>query len=316
MLDKLLETTAAFLESLWIVLLDLSAPVLFYGYGLSIGVAVALIFTVFKILEARVPTENREFMDPLPPLLRLIWPLVRVISYHLCTNLPIDYLNNLEKRLQQTGVSYLMTAEDFFGLRIISAGTFPLVAWASMAMLENYNPLFLAGGIILGFFYPMIWLAETKKKREKEVVRVLPMYLEFISMSVEAGLNLNGAMGQAVDKGPKGALKNEFQTVIRDIRAGASRAEALSRLSDRLDIKEISTFVRAVIQAERMGSSMRNLLKIQSEQRRNERFQKAEKMAMEAPVKLILPLMAFIFPVTFMILAFPILVKFMDQGFL
>ena len=316
MWNDFIQGLTGFIESAWVFLLNASAPVLFYGYGLAIGVAVAIVYAVFKFLQATVPDENREFMDPLPPLLKLIWPLVRVISYHLCTNLPIDYLNRLEKRLQQTGVAYLMSAEDFFALRVISACAFPLLVLSGMLMLEKSHPLAFAGGVALGFFYPVIWLSETKKKREKEVVRVLPMYLEFISMSVEAGLNLNGAIGQAVDKGPAGAVKNEFQIVIRDIRSGASRADALGRLSDRLDIREVSTFVRAVIQAERMGSSMRNLLKVQSEQRRNERFQRAEKMAMEAPVKLILPLMAFIFPVTFMILAFPILVKFMDQGFL
>jgi tight adherence protein C len=142
------------------------------------------------------------------------------------------------------------------------------------------------------------------------------MYLEFISMCVEAGLNLTGAMNQAVEKGPEGALKREFQIVMRDIRSGSSRAEALGRLSERLDIKAVNAFVRAVIQAEKLGSSMSKVLKIQSEQRRSERFQRAEKLAMEAPVKLIFPLMAFIFPVTFMILAFPIVVKFMDQGFI
>ena len=103
---------------------------------------------------------------------------------------------------------------------------------------------------------------------------------------------------------------------MRDIRAGASRADALTRMAERLDIKAVSAFVRAVIQAEKLGSSMSKVLKVQSDQRRNERFQRAEKLAMEAPVKLIFPLMAFIFPVTFMILAFPIVMKFMHQGFM
>ncbi len=172
------------------------------------------------------------------------------------------------------------------------------------------------GSILLGFFLPVVWLSETKAKREKEVMRALPMYLEFISMCVEAGLNLTGAMNQAVEKGPSGALKHEFLTVMRDIRAGASRADALTRMAERLDIKAVSAFVRAVIQAEKLGSSMSKVLKVQSDQRRNERFQRAEKLAMEAPVKLIFPLMAFIFPVTFMILAFPIVMKFMHQGFM
>ncbi|MFL0797128.1 MAG: type II secretion system F family protein [Cellvibrionaceae bacterium] len=305
-----------FFLSVWIFLLDLSAPVFMYGSALGFGVSVAVVYFTFKLLEQLVPEEDREYKDPLPPLLKIIWPMVRVIAYHLCTNLPIDYLNRLEKRLQQTGVAYILTAEEFFALRVISAVLFPVLAVFCMIMLHKGNFFVFMGAILLGFFYPVIWLQENKKKREKEVIRALPMYLEFISMSVEAGLNLNSAINQAVDKGPKGALRHEFQTVTRDIRAGASRADALQRLADRLDIQEVNTFVRAVIQAEKLGSSMRKLLKVQSEQRRNERFMRAEKMAMEAPVKLIFPLMAFIFPVTFMILAFPIIVKFMDQGFL
>ncbi len=305
-----------FFVSVWIFLLDLSAPVFMYGSALGFGVSIAVIYFTFKLLEQLVPAEDREYKDPLPPLLKIIWPMVRVIAYHLCTNLPINYLDRLEKRLQQTGVAYILTAEEFFALRVISAVLFPFLAGFCMIMLHKGSALIFMGSLLLGFFYPVIWLQENKKKREKEVIRALPMYLEFISMSVEAGLNLNSAINQAVDKGPRGALRHEFQTVTRDIRAGASRADALQRLADRLDIQEVNTFVRAVIQAEKLGSSMRKLLKVQSEQRRNERFMRAEKMAMEAPVKLIFPLMAFIFPVTFMILAFPIIVKFMDQGFL
>jgi tight adherence protein C len=85
-------------------------------------------------------------------------------------------------------------------------------------------------------------------------------------------------------------------------------------MEERVDIGDVSTFVRAVIQAEKMGSSMRDTLVIQAEQRLNERFQRAEKLAMEAPVKLVIPLVAFIFPLTFVILLFPIVVKFMAEG--
>ena len=305
-----------FFVSAWIMVLDLSAPVLLYSSALGYGGAIGSVYFTIKVLESRIPDEDREYKDPLPPMLRPMWPLIRTISYYLCTNLPIEYLDRLEARLQKNGISYMVNAEEFFAIRIISAGFFPLVALLIMALLEAFDIFFFAGSILLGFFYPMIWLSETSRRRDNAVIRSLPMYLEFISMAVEAGLNMTGAMQQAVDKGPEGPLKKEFQTVMRDLRAGISRAEALTRLAERLDIKEINSFVRAVIQAERLGSSIRKVLKIQSEQRRNERFQRAEKLAMEAPVKLLLPLMAFIFPVTFMVLAFPIIVKFMDQGFL
>ncbi len=300
----------------WLLILNLSAPVLMYVSALGIGACVGLMVLIVKILGSRIPPENREYKDALPLSLRVIWPLLRIIAYYICTNLPIPYLDRLEKRLQQSGVAYYVNAEEFFAIRLFSALFFPLLVILTSLMLGELSPLVFLASFVLGFFLPVIWLNENKAKREKEVMRALPMYLEFISMCVEAGLNLTGAMNQAVEKGPNGALKREFHTVMRDIRAGSSRAEALERMSERLDIKAISAFVRAITQAEKLGSSMSKVLKVQSEQRRNERFQRAEKLAMEAPVKLVFPLMAFIFPVTFIILAFPIVVKFMDQGFI
>ncbi len=148
------------------------------------------------------------------------------------------------------------------------------------------------------------------------MVRALPVYLDFITMCVEAGLNLAGAFGQALEKAPRGPLRNEIAIVLRDLRAGLSRAEALRRMADRLDIAEITGFISAVIQAEKMGASLATVLRLQAEQRRDERFQRAEKQAMEAPIKLVGPLVLFIFPVTFIVLAFPIVMKFLSEGIL
>jgi len=133
---------------------------------------------------------------------------------------------------------------------------------------------------------------------------------------VESGLNLQGALGQAMEKAPPGPLRNEFAIVLRDLRSGLSRAEALRRMADRLDISEITSFVSSIVQAEKMGASLATVLRLQSEQRRSERFLRAEKMAMEAPVKLVGPLIIFIFPVTFIVLGFPIVMKFMAEGLL
>ena len=102
--------------------------------------------------------------------------------------------------------------------------------------------------------------------------------------------------------------------MLRDLRSGLTRAEALTRLEERVQLKEISNFVKAVIQADRMGASLGQTFRFQAEQRRTERFQRAEKKAMEAPVKLIFPLVAFIFPETFLVLGFPIAMKFLQSG--
>ncbi len=119
-----------------------------------------------------------------------------------------------------------------------------------------------------------------------------------------------------MEKATPGPLRNEFAVVLRDLRAGLSRADALRRMAERLDIQEITGFVSSIVQAEKMGASLGNVLRVQSDQRRSERFQRAEKQAMEAPVKLVFPLVLFIFPVTFIILLFPIAMKFVGEGML
>ena len=287
-----------------------------YSTGFSVAGSVLALLIAGYIFNSVIPEDNREYLDPLPVWLKLCWPLVRIFSYYIGSNFPVETLNKLDARLQHTGVSYLMNAEEFIGVRIVSALFQMFAAILVMDLLQDHNIIWPLLGLVFGFYFPIIWLNDTRKKLEKEVVRALPVFLDFISMSVEAGLNFTGALTQAMDKVPRGALYNEFTIVMRDIRAGLSRADALQRMADRLDIKDVTTFIRAIITAERLGSSMKKTLKVQSEQRRNERFQRAEKMAMEAPVKLIAPLIMFIFPVTFIVLGFPIVMKFVGEGLL
>jgi tight adherence protein C len=125
-------------------------------------------------------------------------------------------------------------------------------------------------------------------------------------MAVEAGMNLSGALAQSVEKGPDGPLRIEFQKVMRDVKAGMSRMESIRAMAERLGIREVTSFSSALAQAERPGASVGP----QADQRRVERFQRAEKLALEAPVKLVFPLVAFNFPTTFLVLAFPIVMKF------
>lgn len=280
------------------------------AWGLS-----AVSFLLFVLwLNAQMEEEDRAYMDPLPPLLKLIWPFIQVIANFICVFLPYDYMEMVEKRLQRTGVSYLLTADQYVGLQIFMALLLPPVVWVCLTVMHKSFPLAIIVAPLLGFLFPNVWLSDTRKRRELGVIRSMPVYLDFITMCVEAGLNLSGALGQAMEKAPPGPLRNEFAIVLRDLRSGLTRADALRRMADRLDITEVTSFVSAVIQAERMGASLAMVLRVQAEQRRNERFQRAEKLAMEAPIKLVGPLIIFIFPVTFIVLAFPIVMKFMAQG--
>jgi tight adherence protein C len=282
--------------------------------ALCTGLSVFFLVWLGIHISSLVEEESREYMDPLPPLLKIIWPFVQVVAFFITSLYPYELLERTERELEHSGVGYLMNAEQFSALKLVSAGLFPLVTLILLAILNKDEPLWLLAAAVLGYFFPSIWLSDTRKRRRIAVVKSMPVYLDFITMAVGAGLNLQGALAQAMEKAPPGPLRNEFAIVLRDLRAGLSRADALRRMADRLDIAEVTSFVSAIIQAERMGSSLAAVLRVQSEQRRNERFLRVEKIAMEAPVKLIAPLIIFIFPVTFIVLGFPIVMKFMSEG--
>jgi tight adherence protein C len=282
--------------------------------GLAFALCLAALVHGAVRLKRQVPDEDRAYLDPLPRPLRLLWPLIRLLDYHLGHLFPRALLTKPGELLRLSGLLYLMSAAQFLALCLVSLLGFGLLAATVLAAagLFNWTAVLLVAA--LGFVYPRLWLKEALNKRRKLIIKALPTYLDFMVMSVEAGLNMAGAISQAVAKGPAGPLKSEFAFVLRDLRAGLTRAEALRRMEERLRLPQISSFVSAVIQAERMGASLGSTFRAQAEQRRAERFQRAEQLAMEAPVKLIFPLVAFIFPVTFLVLIFPIAMKFLQSG--
>ena len=285
-----------------------------FAIAMIFGLAVLCLVFALGRLKQQVPDEDRAYLDPLPPILRLAWPLVRFMEYHIGRLLPASVLERASKQLQLTGVSFLMGAEQFYALRVICMVVATFFAWFALNALEKQSPGIIIGAALLGFFYPSIWLGDVRKKRVVLVQKTLPTYLDYITMAVEAGLNMTGAINQAMEKGPQGPLKHEFYLVVRDLRSGVPRADALRRMEARMQMSEITSFVGTTIQAEKMGARLGTALRAQAEQRRSERFQRAEKQAMEAPVKLIFPLLVFIFPLTFLILGFPIAMKFLSSG--
>jgi tight adherence protein C len=266
-----------------------------------------------KGVKEEVPEDERLFKDPLPKSLRFLWPVVQFFSYYLSRLVSVEQLEKNSTTLTRAGMDYLMSPEQLFGLQCASAFLFGVFCSYGMFLSIGFDFFFAVIACAIGFFLPVVTLREKRKEREKDILRMLPVYLDFFTMAVQAGMNLSGAITQAVDKGPTGVLNRELQRVIRDMKAGMSRLEALRVMAERLDIKEVTTFVSAVAQSEKTGSSIGDTLKIQADQRRVERFQRAEKLAMEAPVKLIFPLVAFIFPMTFLVIGFPIAMKFMYE---
>ncbi len=278
------------------------------------GISAAILFHAVATLLSGLPPEPRDNMDRPPGPVRLLWPVVRLFSQVAGARLSVYRLQSIQKRLQGAGLDYMLLPEQFVGLQAASATGFLIVA----LLLLPLTPAPFRGSLALlpaaGFFYPWLWVIDTRARRRRAIQKMLPVYLDFISMAVEAGLNLSGAISQVVAKGPPGALCFEFSRVLREIRSGLSRADALRRMAERIDLPAIHSFVGAVIQAERAGGSLGPVLKTMAGQRRIERFQEAEKIAMEAPVKLVGPLVLFIFPVTFIVLAFPLVMKYMNHG--
>lgn len=291
---------------------------LIIAFSISVGVLIVgvIIFKSVNGLTNVIPDEDRLFLDPLPKSLRVLWPLVNFVVFHFGDKFSSKLVAKTELQLRLTSLTFLMNARQFLALSIVASLIASLVALLLMLALGMFSFIVLIGVAMLGYFYPRIWTRDVRRRRVKQILKHLPIYLDFLTLAVEAGLNINGAMQKSVEKGPAGPLRWEFEHVLRDLKSGLNRTEALRRLEDRLQIKEVTNLVGAVVQAERMGSGLAKSLRFQSEQRRSERFQRAEKQAMEAPVKLVFPLLVFIFPVTFIVLGFPIVMKFVQEGLL
>jgi tight adherence protein C len=293
--------------------------------ALAAGLSVALVAWLLSSALADVPTEDRSYKDAPPLGFRLVWYPIHWLSYFLEPLISTRRLAAIQAQLRQAGLDYTVTAPQMVGARVLGTIVITALCWWGLASFDNppdgeqglaltlYWQV-MGAGALLGFFYPSFWLRDLMRARRSELLKTLPFYLDIITLCVEAGLNLQGALNQAVAKGPKGVLRTEIQRVLRDIRAGKARAEAMRSMADRLVEPNVTHFITAVIQAERMGMNLGPVLRAQADQRRTERFARAEKLAMEAPVKMLFPLIAFIFPCTFIVLFFPIVMKFMHPG--
>jgi tight adherence protein C len=304
---------------------SIGAGLVLAAFAISIGLSVSLATWLISRAVAAVPEESRDFKD-VPPLgFRLIWQPVQWVSHFLGPCISGKTHQRLMSRLRQAGMDFAINPAQYIAARIIGAAICAAAFSFVVSLLDN--PQFIVSGVggaaylqiaalgaLFGWIYPAIWLKDRLALRRRETLRSFPFYLDIITLCVEAGLNMQGAMNQAVDKGPGGVLRDEFQRVLRDIRAGKPRAESLRNMASRLDQPCANNFVSAVIQAEVMGMNLGPILRVQADQRRAERFLRAEKLAMEAPVKMLFPLIAFIFPCTFIVLFFPIVMQFMQTG--
>jgi tight adherence protein C len=281
----------------------------------SIVLALAIMVGLWAVynLFGQSPDEDRTYKDRPPLLFRLLWPLIILLSVSLSWALSRRAEERYATNLRRAGQDYALSAQQFFAGKIVSSMVGLVFGFCLSLMMSGgfSTPLVIA---VLAFFYPNLWLGEMHKKRNLAILKALPFFIDLMTLSIEAGLNLSGAMQQAVAKSAASPLGVEINRVLREVRAGKARVDALRDFAARLDFTPITSFVSALIQGEKTGSSIGPILRAQSDQRRSERFLRAEKLAMEAPVKMLGPLIFFIFPCTFIVIGFPIAMKFLASG--
>ncbi|MEZ5474798.1 MAG: type II secretion system F family protein [Steroidobacteraceae bacterium] len=246
-------------------------------------------------------------------VLRLIWPLIRLLSFYLGPHLAVRRREGVLRLLQAAELDQVFLPQEWLATRLVVAA---LAAITSLVLARWFGAsgLLMTGvvGATVGW-YTGRWLHERRKAVQFRVLRDLPVYLDVLTLAVEAGASLTVAVGWCVEKSNDGPLRRAFTRVLREIRAGRTRAEALRALEYRLDMPPITSLVGALVSAEQTGASIGQVLRAQAEQRGAERFARAEKLAMEAPVKMLGPLVLCIFPCTFIVLGFPIAMQLTRQ---
>lgn len=279
----------------------------------SVGLACVVMVLAARALVAE--SARREHAADLPPpAWRHVWALVGILSVICRPLLSARLHRRIGLRLRAAGLEFAVLPQEWFAASLLAAllagiaGVLvamvlglPLLAWGAMAAA-------------LGVLLLQAALADRIRQRRRALARQLPFLLDLITLAVDSGLNPAAGIALAVAHAPPGPMRDEFARMLRDVRAGRPRGEALRLLAERTSVTGVASFAAAMASAERQGLALAPLLRAQAEQRRNERFLAAEKRAMEAPVKLLLPLVVFIFPGTFAVLLFPIAMQLFQEG--
>ena len=211
-----------------------------------------------------------------------------------------------ETRLAGAGHPWGMDADSFV------LGKYILVVVLLGVGILSRNVTILAVLLISSLLAPDMFLKSNEKKRKEQMIKSMPDILDLINVSVEAGLGFDAALQKVVDK-TEGPLIQEFAHTLNEINIGKPRREALRDMADRIQVDEISTFLGSVIQADQLGVSITNVMKIQSQQVRENRRMRAEEAAQKAPIKILIPLVVFIFPTILVVLLGPALITIMDS---
>lgn len=262
----------------------------------------------------RVPSDDRRWREAPPAVLRPLWPLARALGHHFGPLLPSAYRAATALRLQRAELTRAVTAEQWVGGRL--AWAFLAAAGAAFAssMIAGSTALAACIGGVVGTLVPELAVRDAVERRELRIQRELPTFLDVLTLAVESGCSLVAAIAIGTEKTQDGPLRRAFERLLTELRGGRSRADALRSLDEWVALPAMTSLVGALLQAEHTGARLGDVLRAQSTQRTNERFARAEKLAMQAPVKMLGPLILCIFPCTFLIIGFPIGMK-LTEGF-
>ncbi len=241
---------------------------------------------------------------------RVLLPGVEALANAATSVLPAKVLTNIEKQLVRAGNPMTLNAYVVFWMAsvgLLSGLVLVSVVFVLGAVgIQQAAVVLVFGG--LGWMLPGTWLKGRVKARQKQVLKSLPDALDLVTTCVEAGLGLDGALARVAEKS-SGPLADDMSRMLREVAMGKLRREALSEMADRLGVEELSSFVNAIIQAEQLGVGIAQVLRVQSEQMRTRRRQRAEQTAHEAPIKMIFPLVLFIFPAFMLVILGPAVIR-------
>jgi len=251
-----------------------------------------------------------------------LWTISRVAGMLvglLCYGMLLRYWTGIPTILVVPFVAVIAFLPELIGLWIILGIVSLLLGVLYYTLLLYQSPggpsVMLLPFLILGYVMPWLWLRDRERARKRAIRRDLPYALDLLTLSVEAGLDFTSALARIVRRRPDTALSEELNETLRQVQMGVPRAESLRDLTERVQMEEMFSVTSALIQADELGASLGPILRVQADTFRVRRAQAAEKAAMEAPVKLLFPLICFFFPATFIIIFGPIFLRFLYGGY-
>jgi tight adherence protein C len=246
----------------------------------------------------------------IPFMERVLKPGVESLAHAVSSVLPASVLSDLQTKLVMAGNPMRLNTYVTFWVvcaaTMTTLGVILFIALPPELMLQK-----VAFGILfamLGFLIPRMWLSGKVKARQKLVVKAMPDALDLITTCVEAGLGLDAALARVAEKST-GPLADELSRMLRDVAMGKLRRDALQEMADRIGVEELTSFITSIIQAEQLGVGIAQVLRVQSDQLRTKRRQRAEQQAHEAPIKMIFPLVLFIFPAFLVVILGPAMIR-------